>query len=143
MLCGEERPGCGPGQGGALTAIPGAVLNSGLDGGIRAYSATDGRILWLYNALQDYITVNGVKAKGGSMDGNGPIVADGMVFVNSGYGGLIGTPGKRPAGLRPGLNPARPGLDAGLRCPERLPVRLDALAPVRGHRADRRPASRP
>jgi len=93
MLCGEKRPGCGPGQGGALTAIPGAVLNSALDGGIRAYSATDGSILWLYNTLQDYVTVNGVKAKGGSMDGNGPIVADGMVFVNSGYGGLVGTPG--------------------------------------------------
>ena len=93
LLCGEKRQGCGPGQGGALTAIPGAVLNSGLDGGIRAYSADDGRILWLYNTLQDYVTVNGVKAKGGSMDGNGPIVVDGMVFVNSGYGGLIGTPG--------------------------------------------------
>ena len=25
------------------------------------------------------------KAKGGSMDGLGPLVADGMLFVNSGY----------------------------------------------------------
>lgn len=27
------------------------------------------------------------------MDGSGPVVANGMVFVNSGYGGLVGRPG--------------------------------------------------
>ena len=37
--------------------------------------------------------MNGVKAKGGSMDGPGPIVAGGMLFVNSGYGGIVGRPG--------------------------------------------------
>jgi polyvinyl alcohol dehydrogenase (cytochrome) len=93
MLCGEKRPGCGPGQGGALTAIPGAVLNGALDGGLRAYSTTDGKVLWMFDTGKEFATVNGVKAKGGSMDGNGPIVAGGMVYVNSGYGGLVGTPG--------------------------------------------------
>jgi polyvinyl alcohol dehydrogenase (cytochrome) len=93
LLCGEKRQGCGPGQGGPLTVIPGAVLNSGLDGGLRAYSTRDGTVLWLFNTAKDYTTVNGVKAKGGSMDGNGPIVVNGMVYVNSGYGGLIGTAG--------------------------------------------------
>jgi polyvinyl alcohol dehydrogenase (cytochrome) len=37
--------------------------------------------------------VNGVKANGGSMDGPGPIVAGGLLFVNSGYGGIAGRPG--------------------------------------------------
>ena len=93
LLCGEKRQGCGPGQGGAVTLIPGAVLNSGLDGGLRAYSATDGKILWTFDTNKDFVTVNGVKANGGGMDGPGPVVANGMVFVNSGYGGLIGKPG--------------------------------------------------
>jgi len=37
--------------------------------------------------------VNGVKANGGSMDGPGPTVAGGLLFVNSGYGGIAGRPG--------------------------------------------------
>ena len=93
LLCGQKGQGCGAGQGGALTTIPGAVLNSSLDGGIRAYSTVDGKILWLFDANREFDTVNGVKAKGASMDGPGPVVAGGMLFVNSGYGGLVGRPG--------------------------------------------------
>jgi polyvinyl alcohol dehydrogenase (cytochrome) len=91
-LC-KEGQGCSAGQGGALTAIPGAVLNSGMDGGIRAYSAKDGSVIWSFDTNKEFKTVNGVLARGGSMDGAGPIVANGMVFVNSGYGGLVGMPG--------------------------------------------------
>ncbi len=91
-LC-EGKPGCNAGQGSATTAIPGAVLSSGMDGGVRAYSSKDGSILWLYDTNREFTTVNGVTAHGGSMDGTGPIVVDGMVYLNSGYGGLIGVPG--------------------------------------------------
>jgi len=91
-LCGDKK-GCSAGQGGALTVIPGAVLNAGLDGGLRAYSTADGRILWMFDMNRPFETVNGVEAKGGSMDGPGPVVADGLLYVNSGYGGLIGVPG--------------------------------------------------
>jgi polyvinyl alcohol dehydrogenase (cytochrome) len=93
LLCGEKRPGCGPGQGGAVTAIRGAVLAGSLDGGLRAYASRDGRILWTFDANREFTTVNGVKANGASMDGPGPVVGGGMVFVNAGYGGLIGRPG--------------------------------------------------
>ena len=37
--------------------------------------------------------MNGVKANGGGIEGPGPIVADGMLFFNSGYGGFVGNPG--------------------------------------------------
>jgi len=84
-LCGIE-PGCSAGQGGPLTAIPGAVLNGGLDGGLRAYSTEDGTILWTFDTNKDFATVNGVKAHGGSMDSAGAIVVDGMVYVSSGSG---------------------------------------------------------
>jgi polyvinyl alcohol dehydrogenase (cytochrome) len=91
-LCGDA-PGCSAGQGGALTSIPGAVLNSAMDGGIRAYARKDGTVLWLFDTNKAFTTVNGVPARGGSMDGPGPVVVGGMLYVNSGYGGLIGNPG--------------------------------------------------
>ena len=40
-----------------------------------------------------YETVNGVPARGGSLDGPGAAIAGGMLFVNSGYGGNGGMPG--------------------------------------------------
>jgi polyvinyl alcohol dehydrogenase (cytochrome) len=91
-LCGDQL-GCSSGQGGPLTLIEGAVLNAGMDGGLRAYSTKDGKILWTYDTNRTFETVNGVRARGGSMDMSGPVVADGMLYVNSGYASFIGTPG--------------------------------------------------
>lgn len=91
-LCGASA-GCSAGQGGPLTAIPGAVLNGSMDGGLRAYSTKDGSLLWSFDTNRSFDTVNGVKANGGSMDAAGPIVVDGMVYVSSGSAGLIGRPG--------------------------------------------------
>jgi polyvinyl alcohol dehydrogenase (cytochrome) len=91
-LC-EGQVGCSTGQGAAVTVIPGAVLSSSMDGGLRAYSAKTGKVIWLFNTSRAFHTVNGVKASGGSMDGPGPVVAGGMLFVNSGNGSLVGLPG--------------------------------------------------
>jgi polyvinyl alcohol dehydrogenase (cytochrome) len=76
-----------------VTAIPGAVLSGSLDGGMRAYSAKDGSIIWSFDTNRAFETVNGVKANGGGIEGPGPIVAGGMIFFNSGYGGFVGNPG--------------------------------------------------
>jgi polyvinyl alcohol dehydrogenase (cytochrome) len=84
---------CNAAQGAAVTVIPGAVLATSMDGGLRAYATKDGSIIWQFDTNRDFDTVNGVKAKGGSMDGPGPVVVGGMVYVNSGYGGLVGRPG--------------------------------------------------
>ena len=73
--------------------MPGAVLGVSLDGGVRAYSSEDGRILWLFDTNREFETVNGVRANGGGIDGSAVIVADGMIYVNSGYGGIVGRPG--------------------------------------------------
>jgi polyvinyl alcohol dehydrogenase (cytochrome) len=91
-LC-EGKPRCNPSQGGATTVIPGAVLAVSLDGGLRAYSTQDGTKLWEFDTNQDFDTVNGVKAAGASIDGSPLIVAGGMIFVNSGYGGIAARPG--------------------------------------------------
>jgi polyvinyl alcohol dehydrogenase (cytochrome) len=91
-LCPESRT-CRASQGAAVTAIPGAVLSGSLDGGMRAYAAADGKILWTFDTNRDFETVNGVKAKGGGLEGPGAIVVDGMLYFNSGYGGFVGNPG--------------------------------------------------
>ena len=90
--CGS-KPGCSPAQSGALTAIPGAIFSGSLDGHIRAFSAEDGHIIWDFDTIRSYETVNGVKASGGSLDGAGPVISGGMVFVNSGYSKNGGLPG--------------------------------------------------
>ena len=91
-LCASQ-PRCNPSQGGAVTAIPGAVLAGSLDGGLRAYSTEDGRVLWQFDTNREFDTVNGVKASGSSIDGSPLIVGDGMIFLNSGYGGIAARPG--------------------------------------------------
>lgn len=84
---------CSPAQSAAVTAIPGAVFSGSIDGHLRAYSTTDGQILWDFNTSQSFDTVNGVKAKGGSMDVAGPVISGGLLYVGSGYGQWGGTPG--------------------------------------------------
>lgn len=91
-LCGKAR-GCSAAQGAALTAIPGVVFSGSQDGGVRAYSTKDGSIVWTFDTNKEFETVNGVTANGGAMDGPGPIVSGGMVYVTSGYVSLIGRPG--------------------------------------------------
>jgi len=82
------------GQSGAVSAIPGVVFSGGWDGVVRALSTDDGRVLWQYNTVKSYDTVNGVPAKGGSMGAAGPLIAGGMLFVPSGYIGVQnGLPG--------------------------------------------------
>jgi polyvinyl alcohol dehydrogenase (cytochrome) len=89
----SATPNCSPAQSAAVTAIPGVVFAGSMDGHLRAHAARDGKVLWDFDTVRDYETVNGVKAKGGAIDGPGAIVANGMVFVNSGYtrqGGIAG-----------------------------------------------------
>jgi hypothetical protein len=45
------------------------VFSDGLDGHLRAYFADDGKIAWDKDTKSDYQTVNGVGAKGGSING--------------------------------------------------------------------------
>ena len=92
--CAEGAPsGCSPSQPGAVTEIPGAIFATSNDGHIRAYSVEDGKLLWDFNTIRDFQTVNGAKGYGGSIDGPGPVIAGGMVFMTSGYtrnGGVAG-----------------------------------------------------
>jgi polyvinyl alcohol dehydrogenase (cytochrome) len=89
----SSKPGCSPAQSAAITAIPGLVFSGSLDGHLRAFSAVDGKIVWDVDTAREYDAVNGVKGRGGSLDGPGAVVVGGMLFVNSGYSRFGGMPG--------------------------------------------------
>ena len=90
--CGD-RPQCSPAQSAAVSALPGVVFSGSVDGHLRAYATDTGQVVWDYNADREYASINGVKTKGGSFDGPGPTIVDGMVYVHSGYGYRGGRPG--------------------------------------------------
>ena len=69
----------------APVVIPGIVFAGSNDGHLRAYDTKDGTIIWDYNTDQKFETVNGVPGNGGSIDASSPVIADGMIYVNSGY----------------------------------------------------------
>lgn len=79
------KAGCSPAQMAPPTLIPGAVFAGSLDGHLRAYDTRDGSVLWDFNTAQDFHTTNGVKAHGGGLNGAGPAIVSGMVYVNAGY----------------------------------------------------------
>jgi polyvinyl alcohol dehydrogenase (cytochrome) len=85
--------GCTAAQMAAVTILPGVAFSGSMDGHLRAYETGGGKIIWDYDTFQDYRTINGVKAHGGSLNAAGPTVAGGMLYVNSGYGALGGMPG--------------------------------------------------
>jgi polyvinyl alcohol dehydrogenase (cytochrome) len=88
-----HTPRCSPAQSAAVTTIPGVVFSGSVDGHFRAYSSQEGRIIWDYDTVRDFDTVNQIPARGGSLDGPGAAIAGGMLFVNSGYGYFFGMPG--------------------------------------------------
>ena len=90
--CGN-RARCSPAQSAAVSAIPGVVFSGSVDGHLRGYSTANGSILWDFDSVGPYKTVNEIPARGGSFDGPGPAIAGGMLFVNSGYARAGGMPG--------------------------------------------------
>jgi len=91
--CEPRSKGCSAAKSAAISSIPGVIFAGSVDGHFRAYSTKNGDILWDFNTAQPFQTVNGVEATGGSIDSAGPVIANGMVFTNSGYGMWNGLPG--------------------------------------------------
>jgi polyvinyl alcohol dehydrogenase (cytochrome) len=85
VTCAKQAA-CSPSQSAAVSVIPGAVFSGALNGHFRAYSTKTGEIIWDFDTVRPFDTVNQVLGKGGSINGAGPVIANGMVFTNSGYG---------------------------------------------------------
>jgi polyvinyl alcohol dehydrogenase (cytochrome) len=93
LHCTAGAKGCNSAQSAAISSIPGVVFSGSIDGHLRAFLAKTGKIIWDFDTVREYETVNRVPGKGGSLDSAGPVIVNGMVFVNSGYGMWQGLPG--------------------------------------------------
>jgi len=81
------------GQIGAASSIPGVIFTGGWDGILRAVDI-NGKVIWNFATKREFEAVNGVPAAGGSLGSPGPTIANGMLFVSSGYVGVQnGAPG--------------------------------------------------
>jgi polyvinyl alcohol dehydrogenase (cytochrome) len=83
-------PAGGGNLGAAPTAIPGVVFQGSSTGRLYAVSSADGKQIWEFDTVQDFNTVNKVPARGGAIASTGAVVANGMVFISTGYGILSG-----------------------------------------------------
>ena len=52
---------------------------------MKAYATDDGRELWPLDTKRDYQATNEVKAFGGAIDSDGPIVIGNQMYITSGY----------------------------------------------------------
>lgn len=89
----KGRPFCDPGISAPVTAIPGVVFAGHMDGVLRAYDSSTGKVIWSYDSAHDVKTVSGATAHGGSFGGSGVAIRDGYLVVNSGYGLYFHMPG--------------------------------------------------
>ena len=87
----------------APAVMPGVVFEGSMDGWFRAYDTAKGKLLWEDSTTsRTYATVNGAPAQpGGAIDGNGPTIANGMVYVTSGHDGAAGVGGTAPTCCSP------------------------------------------
>ena len=90
--CGG-RQGCHTAQPAAVSLIPGVAFAGSLDGHLRAYATDTGNIIWDFDTAREFEAVNGGEVRGGSLNGAGPTIVDGIVYVLSGYGSFGFMPG--------------------------------------------------
>jgi polyvinyl alcohol dehydrogenase (cytochrome) len=74
------------GLSGAPTVIGDHVVTGGLDGRVYVLERKTGKLVQTLETARDFDTVNGVKGNGASVDNASIIAANGLLFVNSGYG---------------------------------------------------------
>jgi len=69
----------------AATATEELVFSAGLDGKIRAFDITNGEVLWQAETARSFTTSNGFEGHGGAIDVSGQVLANGWLYVQSGY----------------------------------------------------------
>jgi len=92
-VCSWQNIWCSAALSQAISAIDGIVFAGAMDGHFRAYDTTSGKVVWDVDTAIPYQALGGREASGGGLDGAGPTVAGGMVYVTSGYQGRSGSPG--------------------------------------------------
>jgi polyvinyl alcohol dehydrogenase (cytochrome) len=88
------------GMSAATLVIDGAVVQGANDGYLKIFAASNGEPLFTYDTARDFDTFNGVAARGGAIDNYSVWAANGILFVQSGYG-LMGIPGNVLLAFKP------------------------------------------
>lgn len=83
-----ERKYCHPGISQVVTVMGDVVIGGSMDGKVRAYKVASGELVWqLDTTAQPWPSITGEPATGGSFSGGaGPVAADGVLLLSSGYG---------------------------------------------------------
>ncbi|MDG2251303.1 MAG: PQQ-binding-like beta-propeller repeat protein [Gammaproteobacteria bacterium] len=82
-------------------SVDGAVITGGLDGRLFVFNSGSGELIFQFDTVKDYETVNGVEGYGGSIDSHSIAAGSGMVFVGSGYGQFRQVPGNVLLAFKP------------------------------------------
>jgi polyvinyl alcohol dehydrogenase (cytochrome) len=77
----------------AALVVDGAVIGGTLGGEVVILDGKNGRVLNTLDTVGPKSTINGIEAKGGSIDSHAISAGAGMIFINSGYGGFNQTAG--------------------------------------------------
>lgn len=85
----------------APLAIDRSVVAGAIDGRLYVFDGATGELVFEYDTLRDFKTVNGVAGKGGAIDSHSVFAGAGMLFVGSGYGGFRQPPGNVLLAFRP------------------------------------------
>jgi len=80
-----DETACEYGLSAAPLATNDVVITGSMDGYLEIYDAKSGQRIWHYDAWRSFETVNDVPAQGGAFDAHGPMVADDLLMVSSGY----------------------------------------------------------
>lgn len=84
--CGERA--CWGGISAAISIANDVVFAGSLDGFLEAIHVDTGEVLWSFDTWRDFDAVNGT-ATGGAFDAHGPMLADDLMIVSSGYGSFF------------------------------------------------------
>jgi len=81
--------------------VDGALISAGIDGRLYIFDKDSGEILFEYDTVREYSTINGVAGIGGSIDSHSIAAGGGMLFIGSGYGRFNQTPGNVLLAFKP------------------------------------------
>ena len=94
FLCPKDgKFRCFNGISAAVSSSPGLIYAGTLDGMFRIFDAVKGKVLWEFDTTPAIKASNGIEGFGGAIESDGPVIADGKVFVTSGYDKWGETPG--------------------------------------------------
>ena len=88
------------GMSAATLVIDGAVVQGSNDGFVKVFDTRNGEPIFSFDTARPFTTVNGVEARGGAIDNFSIWAANGLLFVQSGYG-LMGIPGNVLLAFKP------------------------------------------